>query len=67
MNKTKYYVWERNDGYIASTPYMPHNWNSPNGEVTFKLLKVFDEWNSTVVNFIDQACNDKLTEKKNAN
>lgn len=48
-----YYVWKRNDGYVASTTYMPKDYITKSGNaVSFELLGKFPEWNEKVVDFI---------------
>ena len=40
-----YFVWKRNDGYVAATTYRPANFVGGNGDVTtFEQLGKFDDW-----------------------
>jgi hypothetical protein len=55
MDKTKYVVWKRSDGYVdSSCNYLPNGWKSASGEqVTFTHLKTFDVWGNECVDFIE--------------
>jgi len=55
MANSKYFVWGRNDGYVSATCYMPNDWDTPDGKVTFTHLATFDEWDGKVVDFIVDA------------
>lgn len=40
-----YYVWERNDGYVNVTAWLPSDWVDEEGNsVTFKLIMKTDSW-----------------------
>lgn len=45
--KSVYWLWRRNDGYVAATKgaFPPRGWVQENGtEVSFEMLGAFDEW-----------------------
>ncbi len=49
MKEAPYYVWRRNDGYVAASRYKPHDWKGLNGEVTsFEHLGAYEQWSDAV-------------------
>lgn len=46
----KFYVWRRNDGYVAATDgHMPKGWNTQEGKtISFEQLGFFDYWPDAV-------------------
>lgn len=52
MPDSEYFVWRRNDGYVASTTYPPQDWpiydpatgRSSDTWVRFEILGEFSEW-----------------------
>lgn len=54
----KYYVWKLNTGYVSVSTYMPQQLRTPCGkEVTFELLKTFDDWKSAI-SFVESQRNE---------
>lgn len=47
MREAPYFVWRRNDGFVAASRTKPHDWVGLNGSVTsFEHLGQFDRWAS---------------------
>ncbi|TAL44869.1 MAG: hypothetical protein EPN91_03555 [Salinibacterium sp.] len=45
MNEARYFVWRRNDGFVAATRYPVRNYKGSNGEeTTFVDLGDFATW-----------------------
>lgn len=50
---SKYVVWERNDGCINVTCYVPSEYTTASGEkVSFVVHNEFTEWSGDVIEYI---------------